>query len=50
MLRHEDVIRDARREAGLLVQADPDLATAPALAALVEDVVGEERAEFLEKA
>jgi len=50
VLRHEDVIRDARREAGLLVDADPDLATAPALAALVEDVVGEERAEFLEKA
>jgi ATP-dependent DNA helicase RecG len=50
VLRHEDVIRDARREAGLLVDADPDLVTAPALAALVEDVVGEERAEFLEKA
>jgi ATP-dependent DNA helicase RecG len=50
VLRHEDVIRDARREAGLLVDADPDLATAPALAALVEDLVGEERAEFLEKA
>ncbi|HSK56959.1 MAG TPA: ATP-dependent DNA helicase RecG [Jiangellales bacterium] len=50
VLRHEDVIRDARQEAGLLVDADPDLATAPALAALVEDLVGEERAEFLEKA
>jgi ATP-dependent DNA helicase RecG len=50
VLRHEDVIRDARREAGLLVDADPDLVTAPALAALVEDLVGEERAEFLEKA
>ena len=50
VLRHEEVIRDARQEANLLVDADPELATVPALAQLVADLVGEERAEFLEKA
>jgi ATP-dependent DNA helicase RecG len=44
-----EVIRDARAEAITLVEADPELATHPALASAVAALVTEERGEFLEK-
>jgi ATP-dependent DNA helicase RecG len=44
-----DVIRDARAEAITLVEADPELATHPALATAVAALVTEERGEYLEK-
>jgi ATP-dependent DNA helicase RecG len=50
LLRDEDLIGDARREATELVAADPALAGHPALAAAVSAVLDRERAEYLEKA
>jgi ATP-dependent DNA helicase RecG len=50
LLRDEDLIGDARREATELVAADPALAGQPALAAAVSAVLDRERAEYLEKA
>ena len=50
LLRDEDLIGDARREATELVRADPALAGHPALAATVNAVLDRERAEYLEKA
>ncbi|QFG25381.1 ATP-dependent DNA helicase RecG [Actinomadura sp. WMMB 499] len=47
--RDEDVIRDAREEATALVDADPDLAGHPGLAAELAALLDEERADFLEK-
>jgi ATP-dependent DNA helicase RecG len=49
LLRHEDVIADARREATALVDADPDLRGAPALAAALRRSLDEESAAYLEK-
>jgi ATP-dependent DNA helicase RecG len=49
VLRHEDVIADAREAADEVVAADPDLRCAPALAAAVADLVDSERADYLEK-
>jgi ATP-dependent DNA helicase RecG len=50
LLRDEELIGQARDEATALVAADPELARHPALAAAVADFVGEDRAEYLEKA
>ena len=49
LLRHEEVIVSAQRYATRLVAADPGLARHPGLAALVREVVGEDRAEYLDK-
>ena len=49
LLRDEQLIADARAEAARLVEADPLLTAHPGLAALVADLVDEERAEYLEK-
>jgi ATP-dependent DNA helicase RecG len=49
LLRDKDVISDARREAIALLAEDRDLRNHPALAAAIEALVTEERAEFLEK-
>ncbi|GLZ07169.1 ATP-dependent DNA helicase RecG [Actinomadura sp. NBRC 104412] len=50
LLRDEEVIRDARDEATMLVEADPDLADHPGLAAELATLLDEERADYLEKA
>jgi ATP-dependent DNA helicase RecG len=50
LLRDEDTISDARDEAMRLVSSDPALAGYPGLAAMVADIVDDERAEYLEKA
>ncbi|KAB2337905.1 ATP-dependent DNA helicase RecG [Actinomadura rudentiformis] len=48
--RDEEVIRHARDEATLLVEADPDLEANPGLAAELASLLDEERADYLEKA
>jgi ATP-dependent DNA helicase RecG len=50
LLRDEDLIGQARREAEELVGADPALAGQPALATAISALLDEERAEYLEKA
>ncbi len=50
LLRDEDLIGQARREAEELVGADPALARQPALAAAITALLDAERAEYLEKA
>ncbi|MCI0688104.1 MAG: ATP-dependent DNA helicase RecG, partial [Sporichthyaceae bacterium] len=50
VLRDEDLIRQAREEAGALIEADPELVGHPALAAAVAEFVDPDQAEFLEKA
>jgi len=50
LLKDEDLIGDARKEAQALVDADPALAGTPALAAAIRALLERERAEFLEKA
>ncbi len=50
LLADEELILAARREAGALVEADPELAGHPALRAALAEMVDEERAEYLEKA
>ena len=47
---HEDVIIDARQVAQTLIGRDPELHTAPALAAAIELVERAEQADYLEKA
>jgi ATP-dependent DNA helicase RecG len=49
LLRHEEIIVTAQRYATELVAADPGLARHPGLAALVREVVDEDRAEYLDK-
>ena len=49
LLRDEDLITQARAEAGDLVGADPELEGHPLLAAQVAQLVHEEQAEFLGK-
>ena len=49
LLRDEQLIADARTQAATLVEEDPTLGAHPALAALVADLVAEDRAEYLEK-
>jgi len=50
LLRDEELIGQARREAEELVGADPALAGHPALAAAITALLDDERAEYLEKA
>ncbi len=50
LLRDEDTIVAARTEADRLVTADPALRGYPGLAAMVADIVDDERADYLEKA
>jgi ATP-dependent DNA helicase RecG len=49
LLRDRDLIAEARAEAIALVSEDVDLERHPELRALVENLVGDERAEYLEK-
>ncbi|HWM00315.1 MAG TPA: ATP-dependent DNA helicase RecG [Nocardioidaceae bacterium] len=50
VLRHENVIAEAREAADSLVADDPELRRHPALAAAVADLVESEQADYLEKA
>ncbi len=50
LLKDEDLIGKARHEATELVEADPALATQPALAEAISAMLDVEQAEFLEKA
>ena len=50
LLRDEQTISDARDHAQRLVDDDPALVRSPGLAAMVADIVDDERAEYLEKA
>jgi ATP-dependent DNA helicase RecG len=50
LLSDEALIGQAREEATALVEADPELASQPALAAAISSLLDEEQAEFLEKA
>jgi ATP-dependent DNA helicase RecG len=50
LLEDEDLIGQARQEASELVEADPELAGEPGLAAVVAELADHERAAFLEKA
>jgi ATP-dependent DNA helicase RecG len=47
---HEDIIIDARQAAQKVIDDDPELQTAPALAAAIEMVERAEQADYLEKA
>jgi ATP-dependent DNA helicase RecG len=49
VLRHGDVISDARAEAATLIDADPTLDEHPVLAYAIEVLVGSEREEYLER-
>ena len=49
LLSDEALIGQAREEATALVEADPELASQPALAAAIGSLLDEEQAEFLEK-
>ncbi|UOE19726.1 ATP-dependent DNA helicase RecG [Thermobifida halotolerans] len=50
LTRDEELIGRAREEAADLVAADPELTAHPALAAALDELLGEDRAEYLEKA
>ncbi len=50
LLRDEELIGDARKEAQRVVETDPALAGLPALATAVRVLLERERAEYLEKA
>jgi ATP-dependent DNA helicase RecG len=50
LLRDEDLISDAKDEAGALVAADPDLAAHPVLAAALAEFTAEQDTTYLEKA
>jgi ATP-dependent DNA helicase RecG len=50
VLRDEELIRTARDEATLLVDADPQLERHPEVAAALRSLLDEDRAEYLEKA
>jgi ATP-dependent DNA helicase RecG len=50
LLRDERTITEARDQAWRLVAGDPSLAGNPGLAAMVAEIVDEDRAEYLEKA
>jgi len=49
LVKDRELITTARAEAAVLVEADPDLAGQPGLAAAVAELVERERADFLEK-
>jgi ATP-dependent DNA helicase RecG len=50
LLSDEEIIAFAREEASALVDADPQLTEHPAVRQAIEDLLGEQRAEFLDKA
>jgi len=50
LLSDEDLIAFARQEASAVVEADPQLAAHPALRNAIDDLLGPQRAEFLDKA
>jgi ATP-dependent DNA helicase RecG len=50
LLRDEELITAARAEAADIIAADPTLAAHPLLAQQVAALVGDEQAEYLEKA
>ncbi|HSY15462.1 MAG TPA: ATP-dependent DNA helicase RecG [Jatrophihabitantaceae bacterium] len=50
LLRDADLILEARREAFAIIQGDPKLDRHPLLAAQVADLIGQDQAEYLEKA
>jgi ATP-dependent DNA helicase RecG len=50
LLSDEEIIAFAREEASALVEADPQLTEHPAVKQAIEDLLGEQRAEFLDKA
>jgi ATP-dependent DNA helicase RecG len=50
LLRDEDLIADARTEAAALVADDPELSGHPLLAKRVAALIGDQQAEYLEKA
>jgi ATP-dependent DNA helicase RecG len=50
LLEDEDLIVAAREEAATLAGADPDLSAHPALREAIDDLLGDRRAEFLDKA
>ena len=50
MLKHGDVIADARGAAETVVASDPELTGQPGLAAAVRRLVESEQADYLEKA
>jgi ATP-dependent DNA helicase RecG len=50
LLTDEDLIRQAREEAAAVVGEDPDLAHHRGLADAIDDLLGPQRAEFLDKA
>ncbi|HEX3814337.1 MAG TPA: ATP-dependent DNA helicase RecG [Mycobacteriales bacterium] len=49
LLRDEELITDARKEATAIVEADPELQAHPRLAAEVAAIAEKERADYLEK-
>ena len=49
LLSDEDLIRQAREEAAAVVGEDPGLASRPSLAEAIVDLLGPQRAEFLDK-
>jgi ATP-dependent DNA helicase RecG len=50
LLSDEELIAFAREEASALVEADPQLTDHPAVKQAIDDLLGEQRAEFLDKA
>ncbi|KWX03986.1 ATP-dependent DNA helicase [Carbonactinospora thermoautotrophica] len=50
VIRDENVIREARGEATALVEADPDLNHHPEVRAALDELLDEERVEYLDKA
>ena len=50
VVRHQDLIEEARRWAAEVVDGDPTLRTVPGLAEAVEALVREDQADYLEKA
>ena len=50
LLADEKLISEAREEASVLVDADPELAGQPGLASAIASLLDEDRADFLEKA
>ena len=50
LLADEELIAFARQEASAVVEADPQLAGHPALSEAIDDLLGPQRAEFLDKA
>jgi ATP-dependent DNA helicase RecG len=49
LLTDEDLIRQAREKAAAVISEDPDLTGHPGLAGAIDDLLGPQRAEFLDK-